>query len=217
VHKKTASLLWKLFLALASLAGIGIQSGVFTGVWNPMAFRMFTILSNLVCAVYFLAAAGYGLRHTGAFCPGWQGACLMSICLTGFVAAFLLKNAVNFHTLTGVSMFLLHVLVPIGTVLDYLVFGEKGRWSKYAPLWWLLPPYAYFAFILVTAARMPADAAGRFPYPFLDYTRLGAGRVALIAAILTALYLALGCFFRRLDAKLAEPKKPRSVSSGTEL
>jgi hypothetical protein len=207
MKKRTASLLSKLLLALAALAGVCIQVGLFTGVFNPMAFRMFTILSNLVCAAYFLGAFFHGLRHEGSFCPAWKGVCVLSISLTGLVAAFLLKNAVNFHTLTGISMFLLHIVVPIGTVADWLLFDEKGRWPKSAPLWWLVPPYAYFAFILITAAHMAPDAPGRFPYPFLNYERLGVGRMLLIVAVMTALFLALGCFYRRLDCKLAEPRR----------
>jgi len=203
MQKKKISLYFKLFLALASLAGVGIQLGIFAGVWNPMAFRMFTILSNLFCAAYFLGAFFSGLRGKGPFCPAWKGACLLSISLTGLVAAFLLKNAVNFHTATGISMLLLHVVVPVGTVLDWLLFDEKGRWSRFAPVWWLVPPYLYFAYILISAAHMQPDAPGRFPYYFLNYERLGVGRMLLIAAVLTALFLALGCFYRWLDARLA--------------
>ena len=210
MQKRTASALWKLLLALAGIAGIGIQAGVFTGCFNPMAFRMFTILSNLVCTGYFAAAFVWTLRGKGTFCPALKGACVLSISLTGLVAAFLLKNAVNFHTATGISMFLLHVLTPIGTVLDWLLFDEKGRWGRLAPLWWLVPPYAYFAFILISAAHMPADAAGRFPYPFLNYERLGVGPMLLIVGVMTALFLALGCFYRWLDGKLAPARRAGS-------
>jgi len=208
MRKRTASLVSKLLLALASLVGVCIQLGLFNGVFNSMALRMFTILSNLVCAAYFLGAFIWGLRRPGRpFCPAWKGACVFSISVTGLVAAFLLKNAVNFHTLTGISMFLLHIVVPIGTVADWLLFDQKGCWTKYAPLWWLVPPYAYLAFILVSAAHMAPDAPGRFPYPFLNYERLGVGRMILIVAVMTALFLALGCFYRRLDNKLAEPRR----------
>ena len=56
-------------------------------------------------------------------------------------------------------------------------------------------------------ALMAPDAPGRFPYPFLNYERLGVGRMLLIVAVMTALFLALGCFYRRLDCKLAEPRR----------
>ena len=61
----------------------------------------------------------------------------------------------------------------------------------------------YRANQVVADRVMQPDAPGRFPYYFLNYERLGVGRMLLIAAVLTALFLALGCFYRWLDARLA--------------
>lgn len=192
----------RLALSVVGLTGLGIQLGIFQGNFSWSMLRMFTVLSNLVCTAWFLGAAVSQIRgREKPFCPGWKGVCVLSISLTGLVAALLLRNMVSFHSAQGISMFLLHVVMPLGTVLDWLAFDEKGHWSRRAPLFWLIPPYAYFGYILLSARFLRRRM--RFPYPFLNYEKLGAGRVALIVLGLTAVFLALGYAYQALDSRLA--------------
>lgn len=200
-------LAFRLALAAAGAAGLCVQLGIYQGTFRVSMLRMFTVLSNLAGTGWFLGAAAHQIRGgEKPFCPGWKGVCVLCLSLTGLVAATLLRGMVNFHSAMGISMFLLHVVTPTGTVLDWLIFDEKGHWGKRAPLLWLLPPYAYFGYILISARFL--RGAMRFPYPFLNYEKLGAGRETLIVLGITAAYLALGTGFQRLDSRLARRKTP---------
>lgn len=187
----------KLLLLLVGLAGILLQIGVFSGKVELRSFRMFTILSNCAC-VFCLALS---IVKPTRFLPLFRGACLLSICVTGLVAAVMMSGMINFTSQMGVSMFLLHVVMPLGFILYCLFLEPKGEWKKYYPFLWLVPPYIYFAYIMISAQFMTGER--RFPYPFLDYETLGLGRMALILLAMTAFFLLLGFAFFFADRALA--------------
>ncbi|NLB45476.1 MAG: hypothetical protein GX821_09985, partial [Clostridiaceae bacterium] len=51
--KQVGSVAIKLGIALAALAGILIQAGAFSGRWRWSVFNYFTLVSNVLCVVYY--------------------------------------------------------------------------------------------------------------------------------------------------------------------
>jgi hypothetical protein len=97
--------------------------------------------------------------------------------------------------LTGRSMgytpanFLLHVVVPILAVADWLVVGRgtaTARWWQ--PFAWLAYPAVYLGLALVVLNH----AGRRAPYYFLDPSSVGLTSVAVNVALLAAGFLGLG-------------------------
>ena len=99
-------------------------------------------------------------------------------------------------------MFLLHVIMPLGFILNWILFEPKGIWKRNAPVMWLIAPYVYLAYILISAQFMTGDM--RYPYPFLDVETLGVGKFVFFVLGLTAAFLLLGYLYYRIDKKLAE-------------
>jgi hypothetical protein len=98
----------------------------------------------------------------------------VAIILVGVVYVALLQGLrplAGAHLLADV---LLHKVVPVLTALWWLAFAPRGklRWSS--ALWWAAYPLVYLAYVL---ARGQLDQ--KYPYPFLDVTRIGWTEAAL--------------------------------------
>jgi hypothetical protein len=72
-------------------------------------------------------------------------------------------------------------------VLYWLIIAPKFGLRWHHPLLWSLYPLAYFGYAIV---RGSID--GRYPYPFMDVTKLGAGQTALNAFGLAAAFVIAG-------------------------
>ena len=91
---------------------------------------------------------------------------------------------------------LLHTVVPVLYVIDWLVFATKRRMTYSAIPYWLIYPAAYGVWAVGTGY-----IAGAYPYPFLDMSELGLSGVAIsmvgfvaLFSIGAALFIAIGKF-----------------------
>lgn len=206
INSKALSVSLKLIIAAAALCGVAIQTGTFDGFSDLSAFRMFTVLSNTVCAVYFLPAAIVialsKKRDSGdSPLPFLKGICTMCISLTGIVAAAVLMNTVNFTSISGISAFILHIVTPVLSVADWLLFDRKGRYRQWMPSAWTAAPLIYFIYIMISADFPYVDPKRRYPYPFLDYENTGMQAYLTAIGIITAVYMLYGYLLRYIDEK----------------
>ncbi|MBQ2729898.1 MAG: Pr6Pr family membrane protein [Clostridia bacterium] len=213
IRTKCFSVASKVLIAFFALTGITIQTGIIEGDFDFRIFRMFTNISNLMCAIYFIFAATIisldKSRNGGSSpFPLFKGICTMSITLTGIVAAAVVGSEMTADTASGISTVLLHIVTPILIVTDWLLFDTKGRWHKTAPIWWLITPLLYFIYIMVTAQFMDSSDELRFPYPFLDYEQTGLPFLMIIVFVIAFFYIGIGylCFF--IDRKMGYLEKP---------
>ena len=70
-------------------------------------------------------------------------------------------------SLRGTAILFVHYVLPIGFLIDWLLFGPRGRtrWSDL--LTWPLYALAYGLLTILRAILFP-DVANRIPYPFLE-------------------------------------------------
>jgi len=162
-------------VAIVCWAGLAIQFSesyanhldVISTLWA--LGRFFTVLTNLVVAVTMTWVA-VGKKVSVNF----LGGVTLSILLVGAVYVTLLQGL---HVLTGarhLADILLHKVSPILMALWWLLFAPRAklRWS--AALWWMAYPLAYLIYVL---ARGQFDH--KYPYPFLDVSKLGWTQTAL--------------------------------------
>jgi hypothetical protein len=188
-------------IALAAWAGLGVQwqaSTAMTGaagdaLWAML--RFFTILANLLVAIHFTAIAA-GSRRAAR--PFLLGGTMLAILLVGIVYFLLLRGLLELSAGARLADILLHMVTPALVPLWWLAFAPKGGLRARDPLRWALLPLVYFAYALARAA-----ADGRYPYPFMNVTRLGWGIVLLYAAAIAAGFLLAGFLLLRLDRALA--------------
>ncbi len=82
-----------------------------------------------------------------------------------------------------------HVFAPVLFILDFFLFDEHRSINVFAPLYSVIIPLVYVAYVFVLGACIPGF---EYPYFFLDVNELGYGGVVMWVAILLAVFLVLG-------------------------
>jgi len=145
--------------------------------WN--FFGYFTILSNLLGAYALVWGAVRFIRRSkpSAAYEVVRGSATAALAIVGIVFGLLLSGIESDAVIPWVDT-VHHVVMPIGIVLDWLLWAPDRRiaWRRSLP--WLIYPLAFLAWTLVRGA-----VVGWYPYWFLDPADGGAaggpGGVAL--------------------------------------
>jgi hypothetical protein len=209
VRNTAASVAYKLLTVLAGIFGLLLVSGVFEGRFHLSVLSYFTVLSNILCVVYFAADIVYILktRRLGkapVWCPALKGIAMMAITVTLLVAHFILGTRFTMGGSLSLTLLFTHYVVPLMTIADWLLFDPKGLLTWKSPLLWTIGPLVYFVYAMI-AARI-GDGIGyggsRYPYPFLDVDVLGFGTVLLWVLGLVVFFVALGYLWVLADKGL---------------
>ena len=203
------SVIFKLSLFIAATLGILIQIGAFSDELHLSDLNYYTLLTNVLCAVYFFAAMIYEANRGTTLLPAVKGAIVLGITITGLVYHFLLSGSFQMQGTITLSNLLLHYVVPLMSVLDWLLFSDKGHYSWKSPFVWLLLPDGYFvyAFIRVTLGASLGYDGNRYPYPFLNVDALGWGKVLVTGLVLNLLFVLLGFLFVMIVRFMARKAK----------
>ena len=202
--------LWSGVVATVCLLGVLLQ--VASSAGNPSErfptgaenaaniFSFFTVLTNLLLGItglllargrpLFTARGGTALRvlHLAA---------ILGIAVTGVVYHLVLAPLDDPRGLAAVANFLLHTAAPVLGVVGWLVVGPRGLTSLRTVLLAAIYPLAWLAVTLVRGAIIDW-----YPYPFVDVSALGYGRVALDCLVVTVLFLGLGFGALAVDRRL---------------
>ena len=149
-------------------------------------FSYFTILSNIVVAVGTgLFAANPDRREL------WVGALriagIVMIAITGIVYHLLLAADNDPVGIAFVTDMGLHTVVPLVTVLGWIVVGPHRRFGPHILARAMVIPIAWLAYALVREAIV-----GEGLYPFMDVGEQGGGQVAMTLAAIALFATALG-------------------------
>lgn len=216
------ALVFRILAALIAAWGIVRVANLFTDEPSSYAFLFFTVQSNVLCLVWLVAGAivtgrdlaARGPKGISSPSPRAAGYVVMAITTTMLVytvvLAPMLFDQPGSDGLYSLTDSLVHVITPIVTILDWLLFTQKGTWRWYDPPLWALVPLAYlvFAFAYGAAGGTFFEGGGRYPYPFMNVEELGVGGVAIwilvltivleiVAFVLVAIDRALGALARR--------------------
>ena len=175
-------------------------------LWHFVSY--FTILTNVLVIVTVLPLIR-DPRHDGRTWRVLRLAALVMITVTGLVHWFLLRPLSTLVGVEAVGDVLVHVAVPVLTVIGWLVFGPRPRIDARTVAWSLAWPIGWLVYTLVVGAL-----TGWYPYPFLDVAARGVGPVAItcgaIALLLTGLAWACGRLDRVLRARpVPDGSRPR--------
>lgn len=89
---------------------------------------------------------------------------------------------------------LLHTVVPLLAVLDWLLFDQRGRFRWRYALYWLAFPLGYLAFALIRGL-----VVDKYPYPFINVDELGYDGVSVSALAFAVAFWVLGLLFVAID------------------
>jgi hypothetical protein len=160
-------------------------------------FSYFTILTNILVAIYFTAVV---IRRKSRKRPFSSAGAFTAI--TGYITiVFLIYQIALRHLwqpegLQWVVNELLHTVIPIAVII-YWYFNESSLPIRFQQIGvWLLYPLGYLIFILVRGRL-----SGFYPYPFVNVPALGLLRVLLNSAGLIVLYILLSALYIWLHSR----------------
>lgn len=214
IKNRSASLIYKTCLATIGTLALLTQAGAFAGSIDPHFFFMFTHISNIAVVVYVWAAIAAALKTPNPdpgnppFAPKVKHALMLGIMVTCLVAATMLPNfgLVFVDGKFYWTMLVMHFLVPLGLVADWLLFDKKGIMTKYEPPTWVLFPLAYLAYIVICVECFGvwAQETTRWPYPFLNFDANGVPATLLTCLGLLVFFMLFGYALVWVDHKLAK-------------
>ncbi len=200
--KKNAALAKKISMGIIAIIGwyaLGLQLYVMIdkmttngyGLTETIAnfFSYFTILTNLLVAISLtlslLAPASVPGRFFGS--PFTQSAIAVYILIVGIIYSIALRKTWNPEGLQLIADRLLHDAVPLLYFIFWILFvpGKLLQWKD--PVSWLIYPLIYLVYILVRGS-----ATGWYPYPFLNISELGYGKVILNIGLIGLAFLVVG-------------------------
>lgn len=214
IKNKHALLIYRGFLVLLAIYGILATAGVFKGSLSPVVFVFYTVQSNALVALlfFYLFIRGALQFSKGGYTPSAallrvKGA--VTLCITVTFLIFWALLAPNFFQMTEGDNYLLsfnnnvvHTIVPLMTILDWVLFDEKGVFKKYDPLLWLITPVVYFLFAVIRAeiGGLIEAVNSRYPYFFIDFDIYGYKVFYYVLAIIL-FFTTLGYLILLIDRK----------------
>jgi hypothetical protein len=205
---------------LAVFASLGIFENVYNIRWDFYIY--FTNLSNYLCLGVMIAELVACVKQRDeaytSECPKLKFIGLVAILLTFLVFNLILaweegRDPVrNFE----IGSVLLHVILPIMYIADWLLFDERGMLKWRDAFLTILFPLCYFIFIIVQAAILGFDTSIKnalgntpliYPYFFLDFEKQQVGGVAKWLLIIVCAIVVLSVALILMDRLLNKKRK----------
>ncbi|HYI75613.1 MAG TPA: Pr6Pr family membrane protein [Gaiellaceae bacterium] len=145
-------------------------------------FSFFTIQSNLLAVAALFALVLVPRAARSRIFDAARGAVVLYMAITGVVFALLLSGLqAELQTTIPWVDFVVHKLMPVVLVADWLLDPPRHRLPRATVVAWLAFPLAWVTYTLVRG-----EAEGWYPYPFVNVDRLGydgvLGRAVVLAA-----------------------------------
>jgi len=214
IRSRALSIAWKVVLLVFCAWGLLDGSGILAGAYTTAFPHMFTNISKLFAWVYFACAVVWLVARRDdpeavTFCPVAKYTATVSLLVTMIIGHFMLFDALFQDGRLVMHLVVLHYVVPIMTLLDWLLFDEKGRMPAWGPVSWLSLVVAYLVVVFVRVGMLGHYMGGgttadvtAYPYTFLDPGIMGAGGVAGFVAAMFLAFLVLGYVIFGLDRLL---------------
>ena len=195
---------WILRIILIVGAGIGLFLGMSPDKWYKLTF--YTFQSNALVFLFYVFIfvnmyKGVRIKNKTNEYTRLKACVTINISLTFLVYAILLAPTVSPDKMFTVHNLLLHYIVPILCILDWLIFDESGRYKKTDPFLWSLFSIMYCIFALVKGGifrvPIPDEKNSPFPYFFLNLDKIGFGGFIkyLISILIAYILIGYGMYF----------------------
>lgn len=207
--------LYRRIFAVLAWITLAVQYGLFLKALTVAAIlertveyvSYFTIVTNFLIALAFtlpvLAPGSRAGRWWAAASP--RGATTVFAVVVMVIYHLLLRSLWEPKGLQLASDYMLHYVMPLAMLVDWLAFTPRGdlRWGDAAT--WLVVPSLYGGWTLLHGAL-----SGFYPYPFMDVAALGYAGVLLNMVGLLIGFLVPGLLLVAADGALAR-KQPRAT------
>nr|BFD83564.1 Pr6Pr family membrane protein [Streptomyces sp. Xyl84] len=206
-------------LLVAAVAAAAVTAEIIVG--PPLhVLSHFAIQSTLVLVLALALSARRAWTARRPAPAALTGAAVLYVTMTALVYHLLLTEASPPFSITdspgthplwqSVAGRLLHTVIPVAALLDWLVLTTPARLHLRQAAPWLLYPLAYLAFSLTRGELLPAGSAHRYLYAFLDVGRHGYKHVLANALLLGLSFYALALLLVALDHARPNPVRRRT-------
>ena len=199
----------RLLFAILALVAIAVQLADLAGkgTLNPVSyFSYFTIESNLIAvAVLLMGAARWRADHTLTQ-DLLRGGAVVYMSVTCIVFTLLLSNTDVDTAIPWVNT-VVHQLMPLVMVVDWLLDPPAARLTPRQGVLWLSFPLVWIVYVLVRGAIV-----GLYPYPFLNPANGGYQTVAVYCAAILVLLGAV-CALTVVLGNAAGARQRRSLAN----
>lgn len=213
--KKILSLIYKVAIILAAVYGLYLN-------FEHSGFRRmivyFTMISNFAVLMFFIIQIFCEILKIPKKKIYYilKLILLTNILITMFAFQFVVRPYVSRHTnYSSLNMrdTMVHLVIPIMTLFDYLLFDEKGKFSFEYIQYSAASPIGYLTFCFIYAKCGGTFTAfkqiSKYPYVFMDFDSLG--NFAYMGCALTLLvFLGMAWLLVFIDKKLKSISKRES-------
>lgn len=200
MKNKTFLIWYKAGFALLGFSAIVTEIATLAekNIFNPVNFfSYFTIETNILVFITLLLSAVATAAGKNGRLAVLRSATTVYILIVG-IGFVVLLSGVEGLVLTAVPWdnVVLHYIMPLAVLVDFLIDPPKRSLSFQKSLFWLLFPLAYVTYALTRGAL-----TGWYPYPFLNPANKGYESVALTVTSLLLLGFVLILFASKYTYK----------------
>lgn len=198
---------WRILFGLMGVCAIAYQlwASVAGGTRSPLGsavvyFSYFTTQTNVLGVLAMLAPAFWPDTRLGrwASSEGVRAAATMYLTVVGLIFHFVLSATWKPTGAAALGNLVVHYIMPVAMLLDWLLFVPKGRLRWIDPAKWLLFPLVYGLWTAVHGALI-----GWYPYFFIDIGELGWTRALQNYGLLLGFFLIVGLVIVAIDRGLS--------------
>lgn len=168
-------------------------------------FSFFTIWSNILVGVV-AATLAVDPHRDGRLWRVLHLDAVLMITVTGIVHLVALRPISDLTGAHAVTDNLLHVAVPLGGLVGWLLFAPRPRIDRPTVLWGLAIPVVWLVFTMVRG-----EIVEWYPYPFIDVNEIGYPRTLINVAVVAVLFLMLGAAASQLERWLRTRNREQSA------
>lgn len=191
-----------ILITLISSVITAVNVGNLDNIFRSLSY--YTMQTNYMVLIWITVALIYTKKEEKpVFLSGIvRGAITLYISITFLVFAVALQAFYHPTDPLEISMnILLHYLIPILFIIDWVITAGEESYKKVYALYWLIYPLIYLVYSLIRGLII-----NWYPYFFIDLNRFGA-LIILFIAILTLLFYSLGRVYIFGNQKLYDKKK----------
>ena len=208
MKKDMFSLVYKIVIVIISFVALYLNFK-FLSIRTSIVY--FTYISNIACFIYFLILVIRILtkKHKeDKYYYIIKGMITMAIGLTMVVYNSILSEGNLTYINHELECHLVHLIIPLLVILDYIIFDKKGNLKKKYPLIWAIPLLVYQGIITVYSLLGGKFIDGAdFPYVYMDTAKFGELGVLVNYILIFSIFMVCGVLVVLIDSYVGKKEK----------
>lgn len=172
-NERLSSIIIKVIVTVS--AGLGTFLSWYAGrdsfMGGNVVYKYFTIQSNILLAIICAVGLVFVIKNKipGRICQIIKFVGTVSITLTGVVFCFVLAPTIGAEA-WNIQNILTHVIVPVASIVDFLISGKHYTYKLADDIWVIVPPICYVIYAAIGYVNNWEFGHGlNYPYFFLNW------------------------------------------------